>query len=230
MIDKKRSRVKNRPFFKVDPTAVWEEGQVATLVSIAGEVFVRPYSGAAGEVPLGIFWHSKAVTITRVEKEYVTLTGTDPIPLSHANLVSGSVRVTNDTETTAYVENTDFAVNYVNGTIARIGTGAIPDGARVIVTYRYNIPASEMVYQPQRFERVPDATLGSQEITVITGEAIIYTDQYDTAQAYPVNAPLYANAEGRITTVPGGPVIGKVIAPNTVGYPLVGFELKPTIT
>lgn len=230
MIDKKRSRVKNRPFFKVDPTAVWEEGQVATLVSVAGEVLVKPFSGGAGEVPLGIFWHPKAVTITRVEKEIVTLSGTDPVPLSHANIVSGSVRVTNVEETTVYVENTDYVINYTNGTIARIGTGGISDGQRVTVTYRYNIPASEMVYQPQRFERIPDATLGSQMITVITGEAIIYTDQFETAAGYTVNASLYASNNGRITSVANGPVIGKVISPPTVGYPFLGFELKPAIT
>lgn len=228
MIDTKRSRVTDRPFFDVDPTAIWEAGQVATLKSVGGKVVVKTCK--ATEVPLGIFWRPKAVAITKTEKEEVILSGTDPSPLKHGNIESGSELVTDETETTVYVRDTDYSINYTNGLIARIATGGIPDGAKVIVTYRYNIPASEMAFQPQRFERVPDATLGSGKIVVITGHAIIYTDQFDTSQTYSLNDPLYVNDDGRLTSQnTGSLIVGKVLDIPTVGYPLIAIELKPTI-
>jgi hypothetical protein len=229
MIDKNRSRVRFRPFYKVDPTSQWEEGQVATLVEVGGEVMVKKYEAQSGEIPLGIFWFPKAQSLTRVSLETAVLSGTTPTNLKYANIVSNSVRVTDVAGTTVYVEGTDYTINYTNGTIARIGPGSIPDGATVIVRYRYNILASELARMPQRFERVPDATLGSGTITVAEGPAEIYTDQYDTSVGYSVNAALYANADGRITTTSGGPQIGKVIAPPTLGYALLGFALKPVI-
>lgn len=230
MIDKNRSRVRNRPFYKVDPNSTWEEGQVATLVESGGEVLVKKYEALSGEVPLGIFWFPKATALTRVSVETVILTGTDVIPLKHAYIVSASERVTNLTGTTVYVAGTDYTINYTNGTIQRIATGGIPDGATVVVRYRYNVLASELARMPQRFERVPDATLGSGTITVAEGPAEIFTDQYDTTVGYTVNSNLYANNTGRITSVSGGPVIGKVIVPPTLGYPLLGLALKPVIT
>lgn len=230
MIDKNRSRVRFRPFYKVDPTSEWEEGQIATLVSSAGQTLVKRYEAGSGEVPLGIFWFPKTTALTRVDIESVVLTGTNTVNLRHANLVNGTERVTNLAGTIVYVAGTDYTINYTNGTIARIPTGGIGDGDTVIITYRYNVLASELAKGPQRFERVPDATLGSGTITVAKGPAEIFTDQYDTAQGYMVNGSLYANSNGKISSVSAGPVIGKVIDPPSIGYPLLGFELKPVIT
>ncbi len=230
MIDKNRSRVRFRPFYKVDPSSEWEEGQVATLVQIGGDVLAKKYEAGSGEVPLGIFWFPKTTTLTRVDIESVTLIGTTPVNLRHANLVSGSERVTNLTGTTVYTAGTDYDINYTNGTIARIATGGIGDGETVIVRYRFNILAKDLARMPQRFERVPDATIGSGTITIAKGPAEIYTDQYDTSKGYTVNALLYANSEGKITSQAGGPVIGKVIDPPSIGFPLLGFELRPVIT
>lgn len=229
MIDKNRSRVRHRPFYKVDPASTWEEGQVATLAMIGGEVLVKLYTAGAGEVPLGLFWFPKTTGLTRVDIESVVLPDAVAVNLKHANLVSGSVRVTDVPGTTVYTEGTDFTINYTNGTITRITTGSIPDGGTVIVRYRYNVLASELARGPVRFERVPDATLGSGTVTVAQGPAEIYTDQYDTSVGYSVNATLYANSQGKITTVAAGPAIGKVIAPPSLGYPLLGLELRPVI-
>jgi hypothetical protein len=230
MIDTKRSRVEQRPFFKVDPTAVWEAGQIATLKNIGGETVVTLLTDPANEVPLGVFWRPKAVTLTEAVKEKVKLIGTENISLSHANIEDASEIVTDLSEATRYTRGTDYVINYVNGLIARIATGGIADGQEVLVTYRYKKTAQEIAMQPQRFERVPDATLGSGMVTVIMGHAIIYTDQYDTSQQYSLNAALYVNDQGRFTSAnTGSRVVGKVIAVPTVGYPLLGVELRPTI-
>lgn len=229
MIDKNRSRVRFRPFYKVEPNSTWEEGQVATLVQSGAEILVKKYEALSGEKPLGIFWFPKTTSLTRVNSEAVTLIGTTAVNLQKANLVSGSVRVTDVLGTTVYTEGTDYTINYTNGTITRVGTGGIADGQTVIVRYRYNILASEQAQMPQRFERVPDATLGSGSITVAQGPAEIYIDQYDTSVGYTVNASLYANANGQVTSTAAGPVIGKVIAPPSLGYSLLGLDLIPVI-
>jgi hypothetical protein len=230
MIDTKKSRVEQRPFFRVDPTATWEAGQVATLARVGG-IDVVKVCGAT-DVPLGIFWRPKAVTLTEAVKEKVILSGTDWVNLSHGNIDSASELVTDASEATSYTKGTDYDINYTNGLIKRLAAGAIPDGATVVVTYRRKLTAEEIAMMPQRFERVPDATLASGMVTVIMGHAIIYTDQFDTSRLYNLNDVLRVNDDGRVSNDPAltGPVVGKVIAVPNVGYPLIGLELRPTIT
>ena len=69
--------------------------------------------------------------------EHVVLTGTTPAALLHANIANVVVLPSTlaQVDTTPYVETTDYVVDYVNGTVARNGGGAIGSGATVKVTY-----------------------------------------------------------------------------------------------
>ena len=66
----------------------------------------------------------------------------------------------------------------------------IPDSIRTVVSYIYRIP------------NVPgdNTTIGSGRITLWFQRGIFETDQFDTRQRYVVNATLFVNAEGLLTT------------------------------
>lgn len=98
-------------------------------------------AGGDGHAPFGI----PAVPVplwdfTPKVTEHVTLTGTDVISLSNSNLVSGSEAVLpetlGNTATVPFVESTNYTMDYVNGTIARIAVAGIGDGDTVKITYQ----------------------------------------------------------------------------------------------
>ena len=58
--------------------------------------------------------------------------------LNHQNLVSDSVVcASDDSLTRIYQENSDYTIDYDNGTISRCSDGQIPSGASVVVWYLY---------------------------------------------------------------------------------------------
>lgn len=65
-----------------------------------------------------------------------------------------------------------------------------PDAIRTRVSYTYQVP------------NVPgdDSTIASGRITVWFNRIIAQTDQYDTSVRYPVNATLFVNERGHLTT------------------------------
>lgn len=55
--------------------------------------------------------------------------------LTNTMLVDGSAHVTDETGATTYVEGTDYTVDWKRGAIVIIGSGSIPGGSRIRVTY-----------------------------------------------------------------------------------------------
>jgi hypothetical protein len=92
-----------------------------------------------------------------------------------------------------------IVLNEVNGVITvSAGTAlnfdsdndGVLDSVRIVVSYIYrvaNIPGD-------------NTTAGSGRITVWFQRGIFETDQFDTTQRYVVNATLFANADGLMTT------------------------------
>lgn len=72
--------------------------------------------------------------------KHVVLNGTTPATLGYKPIVDGSVVVVpaalSRTPTAAYIEDTDYTVDYTNGTVVRKGGTAIGDGATVKVTFQ----------------------------------------------------------------------------------------------
>jgi hypothetical protein len=64
------------------------------------------------------------------------------------------------------------------------------DSIRTVVSYTYYVP------------NVPgdDSTIASGRVTVWLTRCICQTDQFDTTQRYPINAPLFVNEEGKFTS------------------------------
>jgi hypothetical protein len=106
--------------------------------------------GAAGTPLVQHFGDTKrhdvsyqAVATTRYAKYFnetaaVALNGTTPTSLPGLlgfGVAPGTVAVVDPSGSPTYTEGTDYSVDYPNGTVARIATGSIPDGATESVTY-----------------------------------------------------------------------------------------------
>ena len=65
-----------------------------------------------------------------------------------------------------------------------------PDSVKTVVNYVYQVAS------------LPgdDTTIGSNRITIWFQRGIFATDQFDTLQRYPLNATLFVNEEGKLTT------------------------------
>jgi len=64
------------------------------------------------------------------------------VSLAHSDLVSGSVVVTTTDGVTTYVEDTDYTIDYTNGTITVLSTGAMLDATAYYIDYTYNVDST----------------------------------------------------------------------------------------
>jgi hypothetical protein len=60
------------------------------------------------------------------------------VDLAHKNIAANSVVVTNSGSSTTYVEGTDYTVNYAQGWITALASGAITEAQSLKVDYGYN--------------------------------------------------------------------------------------------
>ena len=227
----------NRPFYQVDDNASINAGMIAFLATSGGAVVAT--TAPSGTVPIGTFWKDHNTTWQRTTIESRTFGTAAPvnnlINLRHSPLVSAAtIRVTNAAGTVVFTQGTDYTNAVANGVLTRLATGTIVAGATVLIWYSYNIPANQ-INQAGPFEqggtnydRQANDTVGSGKITVVEGFAHIYTDQFDPAQAYVMNANLRSDALSRWTTaVTAWPVCGRVISLPTAAYPYLGVRQIP---
>ena len=62
-----------------------------------------------------------------------------PVKLANKHLVNGSVVVDNP-ENGNFVENTDYTINYLNGSITVLSTGGMDDETEYAIDYDWNVP------------------------------------------------------------------------------------------
>ena len=190
---------------------------------------------SAGASPLGWAKYNRTTTFYgAVIGEYIQLNGTTATSLAHANVRSAGgtdgVRVAAALTSTAYVEGAgdDYTVNYTNGTVVRTAGSTIPDGGYVYVNYQYALTARELLDDGQNFWNFDnDVTIQGDKITVITGDATIYTTAYDASQTYAINDALTAGTtaaslSGLVTKGGAGLAIGKCIQVPTADDPYLG--------
>jgi hypothetical protein len=205
--------------FPVDPTSVFQPGQIAQLKVIGNEIVCGISDGTA---PFGIIDDINTAAFTApVVDEVVVIpavgisNGIDGYivaveamrPLRFPNVVRSSF--------TADIEG--LILNDLNGIlVAPVGThlnydsdmDGVPDSVRAVVNYVYrisNIPGD-------------NTTVGSGRITIWFQRGIYETDQYDTRSRYVVNATLFCNGDGLLTTeqpTPSHPGIAMVTGPPT---------------
>lgn len=203
--------------FPVDPAAEFQPGYLAQL-KLHGNNLVCGVSD--GTAPIGVIddIKSNAFYTTSID-EVVIQPVTNPVT-SGGNLVSPydlkyELLNPNITANSFISSAVDVTLNPRNGVITFLaGTplnfsynnNGIPDSIRTVVSYTYQIP------------NIPgdNTTASSGMVTVWYQKMICQTDQFDTTARYAINAPLFCNAEGKLTTqqiAAEYPAIGIVLAP-----------------
>ncbi len=177
----------------VNPTAQFIAGTVAKLTTVDGKAVATPVT-AVTDTAVGIFWCDKVSTFYRTVFEEVVTLGADGVAvnLQHANLKSGSVRVTK-ADGTPSVELTDYNVNLVNGTITPIALNNLSGEATCLVSYWYADPNKAGIDNT--------GTLG--KAAVLEGYGEIATSVYDTAVTYTLGGSVYFTAAGILTSASG---------------------------
>ena len=203
--------------FPVDPTSSFQPGQIAQLKVIGNEIVCGVSDGTA---PYGIIDDINTSAFTAPSTDEVVVISAVGIGDGYGNYVSvietmKDMRKPNIVRSSFTVDVEGLVLNEVNGLlIAPVGTtlnydldgDGINDSIRAVVSYVYriaNIPGD-------------NTTIGSGRITIWFQRGIFETDQYDTKQRYVVNATLFCNAEGKLTTAQptsSHPGIGMVTGP-----------------
>jgi hypothetical protein len=237
MLDKKRGYAEHRPFYAVDPNALWNAGMVAFLTTNANGVGVATTSAlSSGGVPIGTFWKDKNTAFNRTTVESGTFASNNTINLLKGNVRSGEIKVTNVANTVEYTNGVDYSVVLANGVVTRIGTGSIAASATVIVWYGYDVLSGQEHWDlvgtqwstGVNYDRQANDTLGSSEITIAEGIATLYTDQYDVTQTYTLNAALRSDANSLWTSAVVGAGLsspcGRVVSVPNANDPFLGLE------
>ena len=74
-----------------------------------------------------------------VTDENITASHDSAVALTNQGLVNGTVVVTNSGNTTEYILDTDYTIDYMNGTITALSSGSIADGESLLVDYEYGV-------------------------------------------------------------------------------------------
>lgn len=190
--------------FPVDPTSEFQPGQIAQLKVIGNEIVCGVSDGTA---PFGIIDDINTSAFTApVTDEVVIIPAVgvlapDGYTYTSAKDEMQTLRFANVVRNSFVADVEGLILNDINGVVtAPSGTtlnydsdgDGVPDSIRIIVSYVYRIP------------NIPgdNTTVGSGRITIWFQRGIFQTDQFDTRQRYVVNAQLFVNAEGKLTTAP----------------------------
>lgn len=188
--------------YTVDPSSVFQAGQIAQLKLIGQDIVAGVSDGTQ---PIGILDDVRSIAFTQpVVDEIVVIqaVGVRADGYGHYITIAEAKQELNESNIVvnsfiADVEN--LILNGKNGVlIAPAGTilnydldgDGQPDSIKTIVNYAYrvsNIPGD-------------DTTIGSGRVTIWFDRGIFETDQFDTTVRYPLNATLFVNAEGVLTT------------------------------
>jgi len=236
--DHQRSIVNNAfGDYVANAATTFQAGMLVDL-NAAGEIIV-----SAGANPYGWAKYNKNTAYQGiVVGEYVQLNGLVATTLAHANLLNAGIgggggatigtRVGLLTTGAVYVEATDYTINYVNGTIVRLPApgGSIADGAYVYVNYQYTLTAQELADDGHNFWNFDDdVTIQGGKVTVVTGDAIIYTTMFDPTVTYTVGAIITAGVvadllSGYVTVGGAGLAVGRCVQIPTPSDPFLGVK------
>jgi hypothetical protein len=218
--------------YVANATTTFSAGMLVDLNS-SQEVII-----SVGVTPYGWCKYNKDTGFyASVVGEYIQLNGLVATSLEHANVrpaVGGAagVRVAAALTGAAYTEGAgnDYSVNYTNGTVVRDAATTIADGAYVYVNYQYALTAQELNDDGHNFWNFDnDVTIQGNKVTVITGEATIYTTAFDSSQTYSINDALTAGTTaevltGMVTKGGAGAAVGRVVQVPTPDDPYLGIR------
>lgn len=187
--------------FPVDPNAEFQPGQIAQLGVIGNNIVCGVSDGTA---PLGIIDDIKTTAFTAAAVDEVAIAQALGVDDGNGTLVTPmdirlELKNPNIIRSSFTTSPVDVELIHRNGVIVfPAGTplnfdadgDGTPDSIRTVVSYTYQIPG------------IPgdDSTQSSGKVTVWFQRMIAQTDQFETNQRYPVNASLFVNEMGLLTT------------------------------
>lgn len=186
--------------YPVDPTSTFQPGQIAQLKVLGNEIVCGVSDGTA---PFGIIDDVNTNAFTTPARDEVVVVPviavSDGYQLVAAMDTKGELRFPNIIRSSFTSDIEGLTLNDINGIITvAAGTplnfdsdgDSILDSVRIIVSYVY------------RIANVPgdNTTLGSGRVTVWFQRGIFETDQYDVTLRYVVNASLFVNGDGLLTS------------------------------
>lgn len=206
--------------YTVDPTAEFQPGQIAQLKVMGNEVVCGVSDGTA---PLGIIDDINTSAFTAPVNDMVIIipcVGIDDGYGNYFSVVSAEKRIegySNVVRSSFVADVPGLILHDINGVIeVPEGTqlnydadgDGIKDSMRIVISFIYkisNIPGD-------------NTTIGSNKITVWFSRGVYETDQYDTTAQYVLNATLYCNLDGFLTTnqpSPSHPGVAMLTGPPT---------------
>lgn len=205
--------------YPVDSTSEFQPGQIAQLKLVGQDIVAGVSDGTA---PLGLIDDVRTTAFTQNSIDEVVLIVV-PEPniytpdgynyFSNAD-IKQELNNSNILQTSFVADYDGLILNQRNGIVILpsgsklnfdSGSGK-PDSVKTIVNYIYRVP------------ELPgdDTTIGSNRITIWFQRGIFATDQFDTLQRYPLNATLFVNENGLLTTkqpTPDHPGVAMVCGP-----------------
>jgi len=213
--------------YPVDSSSIFQPGQMAQLKLFGQDIVAGLSDGLA---PLGIIDDARSNVFTKPAWDEIVVIPCVGVKDAYDRWISVADASKNLQE--AYVMPSSFVADYdnlilnpVNGIITApagsllnydsTGSGK-PDSIKTIVNYVYNVP------------NLPgeDTTLGSGRMTIWFTRGIYATDQFDTTQEYPLNAALFVNENGQLTTrqaTPNHPAVAICLAPPSALTAFIDF-------
>jgi hypothetical protein len=187
----------------VDPTAEFQPGAFAQLRVIGNDIVAGVSDGTA---PIGVIDDARIAAFTRSQIDEIVQIQVPAASIgidSNGKLVN-TVEVSSPLENphiiqSSFISNISVFLNYVNG-IVTVPAGTelnydfdgdgTNDGFKIVTSYIYRISNKPG----------DDTTLSSGRVTIHYQRGIYATDQFDTTQAYPLNATLYVGLDGLLTS------------------------------
>lgn len=200
----------------VDPSAVFEAGQIAGLIEINGQLFVTVSDGVSIP-PIGVIDDNKTSAFTSNAIDELQFV---PAPVEEVNgvLVStmdvmGALEEVNVIQS-SFTTNIDIVLNPKKGTfIVPAGTPAnYEEQVGNTTTFGFEV-ISSYTFQIADFPG-DDSTDGSGQISIHFKRGIFCTNIFDTLSAVAPGQPLFVDSEGKLT-------------PQETASPVVAIALQP---
>jgi hypothetical protein len=203
----------------VDISATFTPGNVAQLTASGNAVVATVSNGTA---PIGIIDDIKTKAFTSVSWDELVVVPAVGVPGPGGTLIT-------DVEIKAELRNPNISPDsFVSipvsvQLIPRNGVVIFPVGTTLNLddggTGTFNSIKTNVRYTYQIPNIIgDDSTQGSHRVTVWFQRGIYQTDVFDTAASYPLNANLFVNEKGMLTTTqptPNHPSVGLVTSPPT---------------
>jgi len=208
VIDMTRSVIGAQKAYQVAANSSFlQDGLVAELTTGVGDtVAVKPYAGGAAGTIAGIAYVEKVGKryFPVIDEEIVVPDPVAPVQLAHSNVVTASVKVYNATVGEVSTATTHYSVTTA-GVLTPVDTADHMTAGDVLhVSYRYEPTITEVM---QLFGQTFDINSASEmlnEVSVFTGNCLIYTLNYDTNCTWAVNGAVYINDTTSLLTLTTG--------------------------